>query len=102
MSNFDPFDIHGQEHARAEADERAALAVQVELDDLKWLMGDKRGRRFIARSLEHAGVWRTSFSTDALVMAFNEGARNAGLRLLARITESLPKQYAVMLKEHGK
>jgi hypothetical protein len=99
MSNFDPLDIRSQERAQAEADDRARLALQTEIDDLKWLMSNKRGRRFVARMLERAGVWRLSFNTNALTMAFNEGTRNEGLRLLAQITAHCPDRYTEMLKE---
>ena len=99
MSNFDPLDIRSQERAQAEADDRTRLALQTEIDDLKWLMSNKRGRRFVARLLERAGVWRLSFNTNALTMAFNEGTRNEGLRLLAQITAHCPDRYTEMLKE---
>lgn len=99
MSNFDPLDIRSQERAQAEADDRARLTLQTEIDDLKWLMSNKRGRRFVARMLERAGVWRLSFNTNALTMAFNEGTRNEGLRLLAQITAHCPDRYTEMLKE---
>lgn len=99
MSNFDPLDIRSQERALADADERTRLALQIEIDDLKWLMSNKRGRRFMARLLERAGVWRLSFNTNALTMAFNEGTRNEGLRLLAQITAHCPDRYTEMLKE---
>lgn len=99
MSTFDPLDIRSQERALAEADERTRLALQIEIDDLKWLMSNKRGRRFMARLLERAGVWRLSFNTNALTMAFNEGTRNEGLRLLAQITAHCPDRYTEMLKE---
>jgi hypothetical protein len=99
MSTFDPLDIRSQERAQADADDRARLALQTEIDDLKWLMSNKRGRRFVARMLERAGVWRLSFNTNALTMAFNEGTRNEGLRLLAQITAHCPDRYTEMLKE---
>lgn len=99
MSYSDPLDIRSQERAQAEAEERALMASQIEIDDVKWLMSNKRGRRFVARLLERAGVWRLSFNTNALTMAFNEGTRNEGLRLLAQITAHCPDRYTEMLKE---
>ena len=74
-------------------------AQRVEVDDLKWVMSNKRGRRFVAGLLERAGVFRTSFNTNALQMAFNEGNRNEGLRLIALLTAECPDRYAEMLKE---
>ena len=82
-----------QDRARSDAD--------LEVGDLKWLMSNKRGRRFIYRLLESAGVWRTSFNTNALVMSFNEGARNQGLKLVAQLTEHCPERYNEMIAEHN-
>jgi hypothetical protein len=99
MGTFDPLDIRSQEQAQAQADDRSRLALQIEIDDLKWLMSNKRGRRFVARLLERAGVWRLSFNTNALAMAFSEGQRNEGLRLLAQVTAHCPDRYTELLKE---
>lgn len=99
MSQFDPFDLREQERVQADAEDRSKLAQQIEVDDLKWLMSNKRGRRFVFRLLERAGVWRLSFSTNALSMAFNEGARNEGLRLTAQMTTHCADRYTEMLKE---
>lgn len=97
--NHDPLDIHGQQRAQADAAERAQLAATLDADDLKWVLSNKRGRRFASRVLDWAGVWRSSFNTNALQMAFNEGQRNAGLRLLAQITAECPERFTEMLKE---
>lgn len=97
--SFDPLDLQGQERAKLDEDDRAALALQIEIDDLKWVMSNKRGRRFVFRLLERAGVWRISFNTNALTMAFNEGMRNDGLRLLAQLNEHCQARYTDMIKE---
>ncbi len=99
--SFDPLDLQGQESAKADKASRSKLTLQIETDDLKWLMSNKRGRRFVTRLLEQAGVYRLSFNTNALTMAFNEGTRNEGLRLLAQINEHCPKRYIEMLKEQN-
>lgn len=99
MSHLDPIDIRSQERIKADADDRARQAMDLEIDDIKWLMSNKRGRRIVFRALERAGVWRLSFNTNALSMAFNEGMRNDGLRLMAQITAYCPDRYAEMLKE---
>ncbi len=97
--NHDPTDLAGHEATRTEKQDRARLAAQVEADDIKWLMGSKRGRRIVRRLLERFGVWQSSFAADALLMAFNEGRRNEGLVLLALVTHHAPERYAEMLKE---
>lgn len=70
-----------------------------EAEDLKWLLSSKRGRRIVYRLLQRAGVYRSSFNTNALQMSFNEGNRNSGLMLLAAITDSSPERYAEMIEE---
>jgi len=102
MSNFDPTDLQAQERDSADMAERNRKAADMEIDDLKWLMSNKRGRRFVFRVLERAGVWRLSFNTNALSMAFNEGQRNEGLRLMANITAHCPDRYTEMLEESKK
>lgn len=102
MSNFDPTDLQAQERDSADMAERNRKAADMEIDDLKWLMSNKRGRRFVFRVLERAGVWRISFNTNALSMAFNEGQRNEGLRLMANITAHCPDRYTEMLEESKK
>lgn len=102
MDTVDPLDIHSQDRARIEAKDRACTAEYIEVDDLKWFMSHKRGRRMVARLLDRAGVWRISFNTNAMTMAFNEGMRNEGLRLLSQITAHCPNRYIEMLEESKK
>ena len=97
--NHDPTDIQGQERAKAEQARRGKLARETEVDDLKWLMGSKRGRRIVWSHLDRAGVFRLSFNTNSMQMAFNEGQRNAGLQLLAQINTHCPEQYQAMIQE---
>lgn len=96
---FDPIDVRGQERAKAERDSREKLAREHEEADLKWLMGQKRGRRMIWRLLDQAGVFRLSFNTNAMQMAFAEGNRNYGNRTLSLIHALCPDLYSQMVKE---
>lgn len=95
----DPLDFEQETLAQAERDDREKLAERVAADDIRWLMSGKRGRRIVRKLLAKMGVWQSSFSTDALAMAFNEGRRNEGLALLASITEHCPDRYSEMIKE---
>lgn len=97
--NHDPTDIRGQENAKVEQARRAKIERETEVEDLKWLMGSKRGRRIAWKQLDRAGVFRLSFNTNSMQMAFNEGNRNAGLQLLAMINTHCPEQYQAMLEE---
>lgn len=101
MSNYDPLDIRGQERNKNDRDIQARLAREAEEADIRWLMSSKRGRRFVWRLLENAGVFRSSFNTNAMTMAFSEGTRNYGLRMLALVHSQCPEQYTLMSKEQA-
>jgi len=99
MSNYDPLDLRGQERSQEEQKHLDDLDRVNEEADIKWLMSSKRGRRVVWRLLDQAGVFRLSFNTNALTMAFSEGNRNYGLRLLGLIHTLCPELYPTMLKE---
>ena len=92
-------DIRGQERARADRAMRERLAQEAEEADIRRLMTSKWGRRFLWRRMDQAGVFRLSFSPDAMAMAFAEGNRNSGLRILTLIHTLCPEHYNAMLKE---
>lgn len=69
---------------------------------MQWLMGDVRGRRFVYRQLEDAGIYRLTFTGDALTSAFNEGWRNSGIRLLNKLLQHCPKRLSEMQRENLK
>ena len=99
MSNYDPLDTRGQERTKAEKEVREKLARENEEADIKWLMGNKRGRRIIWRILDQTGVFRLSFNTNSMAMAFAEGNRNYGNRVLSLIHTQCPELYPTMVKE---
>lgn len=98
MDEPSPLDLAGMASAQRAIDEQAQQKKQVEIDDFKFVMEDKRGRRFVWRLLEKCGVFRTSFTGDNETF-FKEGQRNVGLAILAAVHEACPEKYAVMLKE---
>lgn len=99
MSNYDPTDLRSQDKQKAERVSREKLAKENEETDIKWLMGTKRGRRILWRLMDQSGVFRLSFNTNAMQMAFAEGNRNFGNRMLAMIHDQCPELYSVMVKE---
>ena len=99
MSNYDPLDLRGQEFAKADRELREKIAQENEAADVKWLMSNKRGRRVIWRLLDQSGVFKLSFNTNAMAMAFAEGNRNYGNRMLSMIHTLCPELYPTMVKE---
>lgn len=72
--------------------------------DLKWVMSDARGRRYVFASLARCGIYRSSFLAgrgQPEATAFYEGERNIGLELLARLLKETPAAYATMMQESG-
>lgn len=65
-------------------------------DVVNGIMGHPEGRAWMFDLLARCTVFHSTFSTDALQMAFNEGQRNVGLSLIASI---LPEHYVLMLTE---
>jgi hypothetical protein len=98
---FDPIDLKGQDRAAAERQVRDKIARENEEADLKWLMGSKRGRRVVWRLLDQSGVFRLSFNTNSMQMAFAEGNRNFGLRMLSMVHSLCPELYPQMVKEQS-
>lgn len=100
MAAHDPFDLEGQNTKQLDAVTSAENARANELADVKWLMSCKRGRRIVWRHLEQTGVYRSTFSPTAMIMAFNEGNRNAGNRALDLVMRACPELYTQMMKEN--
>jgi hypothetical protein len=100
-TEYDPFDT--AEREELDADRKAAVQLDLlnEINDLQWLMGNKRGRRIVQRLLAKTGLYRSSFNNSGSVTAFNEGQRNFGLRLMALIEAHCSDQYILMLQERN-
>lgn len=77
------------------------LARKTADDDMTWLMGDPRGRRFMWRMLGHTGVYSRVFNTHGGLMNFNEGRRDVGLFLLGEIDRLFPERFALMAAENA-
>lgn len=95
----DPTDLEGQRESRRDEESLKRLARKREIEDIKWLMSSRQGRRVMWRLLDLSGPTRLSFNTNAMQMAFNEGNRNLGLQLLDELMKACPEQYRVMAKE---
>lgn len=84
---------------QADADAKAKRKARQVVDDLKWLMAHKQGRRVAYKLLADTGVFRNPFNHSGSVTAFNCGQMNVGQRFLAEIMEHAPESYTTMCKE---
>jgi hypothetical protein len=95
-------DERTQEQRQADRQEAERKALRQEDEDLRRLMAEAWGRRVIYQMLAEAGVWKTSFRSDSMEMAFAEGQRNMGLMLTDKVCRAAGfDQYHQMLKENA-
>lgn len=95
----DPTDLRAQESDQAAEQQRGELRQRQATEDLKWLLAHRQGRRIAWQWLADAGVFRSTFNHSGSVMAFNEGQRCQGLKLLTAIMEHAPDAFTLMQKE---
>lgn len=100
MSDYNPFEIETGQQSEAERQRRAQTAARSEIDDLKWLMASKRGRRIVHRLLTRTGVFRSSFTGNSETF-FREGERNIGLWLMALVMAHAADEYASLISENA-
>lgn len=62
-------------------------------------MSTKDGRAWVWDHLSQCGVFRTSFTQNALEVSFNEGQRNVGLRVFNDLQEHAFQDYQKMEAE---
>lgn len=98
--NHDPYDPRAQHKAKQESERQRQADAQLEQADMKWLMSNAQGRRVVWRLLERAGVFRLSFNTNSMQMAFNEGHRYYGMHTLRLIHGHCPELYQTMIHEN--
>lgn len=97
MNAYDPLDLDTPNDAQLR-EERAKATAQQYAEDIKWLMSDKRGRRFVRSLLERGGAYRNSFNTNALTMAYHEGRRAVVNELQHEVTALAPERFFEMLR----
>jgi len=99
VSEYDPTDLRQQAADREAKARKDLIQQEEEASDIRWLMGSKRGRRIVWRLLAQSGLFSSTFDSNAMVMAFAEGRRFFGGRLLETIHALCPELYPTMVKE---
>ncbi len=80
---------------------RERRALERQRNDVKFVMGDERGRRFVWDILTAAGIHRSSMTGNAYTY-FNEGQRNLGLLIETRVFDACPDAYLLAMQEAKK
>ena len=90
----------GDEDQVAKARGEAEIREYLRKSGLRKLMSDVEGRAWMFGLLSTTGFACSSFSHDALTMAFKEGQRQIGLLLVAEINRLNPEFYVKMCLEN--
>ena len=98
-NDYDPLDLLGQANAAADKSNATALDREQFVDDFKWLLAHKQGRRLAWWLLSEAGVFRNPWRASTNEMAFAAGVMNQGQMILAEILAIAPDQFTTMMKE---
>lgn len=72
------------------------------MEDLSKILCEEWGRRYMWRLLSFCRVMDRSMDKDSHIMAFREGQRDIGIRLMRDIYEAEPVAYETMRLEHVK
>lgn len=67
---------------------------------LSGIMSTPSGRSWIKSVLDRCAPYRTPFSTDPIMMAYNCGQANVGLELIAELHACSVDLYLQMMKEN--
>ena len=95
-----PYDASNRRDVR-QAAKSAKLAEQQRREIINGIMSVAPGRMWMCDLLEACHIFATSYSDVGLRMAFLEGQREVGLRLLMDIMGACPDQYVTMMRERN-
>ena len=95
-----PYDASNRRDVKA-LERQAKLADQQRKEIVNGIMSVEAGRRWMCDLLESCHIFATSFSDVGLRMAFMEGQREVGIRLLTDIMSACPDQYVTMMRERN-
>lgn len=83
------------------AEKEAKTAERQRHEIVTYIMSTTPSRAWMHDRLESCHVFASSYSPDALAMAFAEGERNIGLQLLNDILQACPENYILMMREEN-
>lgn len=82
-----------------EARQRERDAAKLADSDLKWMLSEPAGRRFLWKLMSDCGVFKSSFHPSSQIY-FNEGVRSVGLNILSDLTRLAPEAFPQMMLEN--
>lgn len=95
-----PYDASNRRDVRA-AEKQAKLVEQQRREIVTGIMSVIPGRSWMCDILESCHIFATSYNDIGYRMAFMEGQREVGIRLLTDIMGACPDQYVLMMRERN-
>ena len=92
---LDPEEVKKQK----EANEKSQRENRLRINDMRKILSLPEGRRYIWSELERCKVFAPSFTTNSLLLGFNEGQRSIGIALLSDVELAKPGSYSQMFTE---
>jgi hypothetical protein len=81
------------------AGQREKALRRQELAELRWVLSDRRGRRFLWKHLSTCGIYTTPYHPSGSTVYHNVGRGDVGRELLAQILEADQAAYLLMQQE---
>lgn len=75
---------------------------ELELADLRHILGSPQGRRVIWRILKHCRVFSSVFNHSGSMTYYNAGMQDVGHFIQAEVIEAKKEAYFEMMREHEK
>jgi hypothetical protein len=94
-----PLDAVQIEEDQAQLEERKRRKRESWADALKFVMSDRRGRRFVLGLLEEAAVFNAVYAESHAAMSLMEGKRQVGLFIIDEAERECPNEFLRLLIE---
>lgn len=75
---------------------------ELQLADLRFILGSPQGRRFIWRLLGHCRVFSSVFNHSGSMTYYNSGMQDVGHFVQAEVIEAKREAYFEMMRENEK
>jgi hypothetical protein len=95
-----PYDAGNRKDVR-QAEKQSKLVEQQRREIVTGIMSVAPGRSWMCDLLEHCHIFHTSYNDLPHRMAFMEGQREVGIRLLSDIMGACPDHYVLMMRERN-
>lgn len=91
-------DIQDREYEREQHEIARRIQAITDAQDFNAIAGTPEGRRLLRRFMSECGVYRLTFTGEALGSAYQEGRRSIGLWLIEQFN-NCPDLYIQLLTE---